>query len=204
MPDASQRGGWVAEAVPSVITAIRLVLLPVVVVLVRSGGHPVLIFLLLGVMGVTDFLDGYVARRIGGVTTFGKVFDPTSDRIVVIVMGIAFTMYHVIPLSLAIPLLVREALVSIIVIVLLVVYHRRVDVVWIGKAGTFGLLLALPLLIFHQSSGTLAHNVYLGGLVIAALGTLGLYLAGYDYIRVLLDASRASKRGVEDTKGSTT
>ena len=74
----------IRAAVPSIITAIRLVLLIPVWILLRHGHQDVTAAILLAVMGITDFLDGYVARRTGAVTTFGKIFDPLSDRVVLV------------------------------------------------------------------------------------------------------------------------
>ncbi len=134
-------------AVPSAITGIRLVLLVPVWILLMHGHHDVAVAILLAVMGVSDFLDGYVARHTGAVTTFGKVFDPLSDRVVLIVVAIAALVDHLVPTWLLVAVLLRELLVGLIVLADLIIHRHRNDVVWIGKAGTFGLLLGFPLVV---------------------------------------------------------
>jgi cardiolipin synthase len=182
------------QLVPSLITLFRLLLLPVVVVLVDKGHAPWTIAVILAIMSVTDFLDGFVARRLGAVTTFGKVFDPTSDRVIVIVLGLVFTLHHVLPLDVAIPLLVREVVVSGLVSYLALRHRHRVDVVFIGKAGTFAVLVALPLLVFHLGRGSFDHDLYLMGLLFAVAGTLVLYGAGVTYVRTFLATIRGADR----------
>lgn len=184
--DDQEQSSTLARLIPSLITSLRLFLLPVVVEMISHRSPPLFIALVLAVMGITDFLDGFVARRLGVVTTFGKVFDPASDRVVVIVVAAALTLDGLVPLALAIPLLVREAAVSLIVGYLAIIRHRRVDVVWVGKAGTFALLVALPFLVFSLAASSTAHLLYLIGVYIAGAGTLALYLAGYDYVKVLV------------------
>lgn len=137
----------VRAAVPSVITAIRLILLVPVWILLRHGHQDVAAAILLAVMGITDFLDGYVARRTHAVTTFGKVFDPLSDRVVLIVIAVVALVDHLVPTWLLVIVLVREILVAITVLADLLIHRHRNDVVWIGKAGTFGLLLGFPLVV---------------------------------------------------------
>ncbi len=134
-------------AIPSLITALRVLLLLPVWILLSHGRHDIAAAILLAVMGITDFLDGYVARRTGAVTTFGKIFDPLSDRVVLIVVAIAALLDHLVPTWLLVIVLLREILVGITVLADLLIHRHRNDVVWIGKAGTFGLLLGFPLVV---------------------------------------------------------
>ncbi|WP_298207953.1 CDP-alcohol phosphatidyltransferase family protein [Ferrimicrobium sp.] len=140
-------------AIPSIITAIRVLLLIPVWILLSHGRHDVAAAILLAVMGITDFLDGYVARRTGAVTTFGKIFDPFSDRIVLIVVAVAALVDHLVPTWLLVIVLVREILVGVTVLADLLIHRHRNDVVWIGKAGTFGLLLGFPLVVLGDGLG---------------------------------------------------
>jgi cardiolipin synthase len=136
-----------AQAIPSLITLVRLALLVPVVLLANHRSGLVLAAILLALMGVTDFLDGFVARRLDAVTTFGKVFDPLSDRVVLIAVALVALADHLVPLWLLVLVLVREVLVALTVGLDLLVHHHRNDVVFIGKAGTFGLLAGFPLIV---------------------------------------------------------
>ncbi len=174
-----------APAIPNLITATRLVLLPFFIYQVQTHASPLAIAGNLAIMGITDFVDGFVARRIHGVSTFGKVFDPTADRIVLVVVAVELIYTHYLPLAIAIPLLLREALVSILMTYLFVVRKTRVDVVWVGKAGTFALLAALPALIFAGHYGDLGTVIHTSGEIIACVGIAVLYYAGLSYVKAL-------------------
>jgi cardiolipin synthase len=136
-------------------------------------------FLLAGV-GITDWVDGYVARRFDQVSALGKVLDPVADRVVLIVGVVAILVDGSAPLWLGIMTLVREALVSVGTLSVAALGGRRIDVQWFGKAGTFGLYLAYPMfLASHAQLGnpdvwrTMAWVCAITGLVLGwiALGT---------------------------------
>jgi cardiolipin synthase len=67
--------------IPNAITFVRMLLVPLVFVLIISGENKFLAFFLFALAGLTDFLDGFVARRTNSVTEFGKAIDPLVDRL---------------------------------------------------------------------------------------------------------------------------
>src|SRR5690606_3366634 len=103
-------------------------------------------------LGVTDFLDGWIARRFDQVSELGKVLDPVADRLIFIVGGGAILLDGAVPTWFAVVVLIRELLVSAATLALAAMGARRIDVTWFGKAGTFGLLMAFPLFLAHESS----------------------------------------------------
>jgi cardiolipin synthase (CMP-forming) len=110
--------------------------------------------ILLGVLGATDWVDGFVARRFNQVSTLGKVLDPTADRLLLGVGVVAIMIDGSVPLWLGIVVLAREVLVSGAVVALALAGARRIDVQWVGKAGTFALMFAFPLfLVAHSDAG---------------------------------------------------
>ena len=68
---------------PNLISLIRLALVPVFLWLVIGADEPVWGGLLLGIIGSTDWIDGYLARRLNQVSEVGKILDPLADRIAV-------------------------------------------------------------------------------------------------------------------------
>ena len=68
---------------PNVITLVRLLCIPIFLWLLFGVHRQTAAAVLLAVLGATDWVDGYVARRYGQVSTFGKVLDPTADRLLV-------------------------------------------------------------------------------------------------------------------------
>jgi cardiolipin synthase len=140
--------------IPNLLSVGRLGLLAVFGWLLFGPHDRVAAAIVLAVAGATDFVDGYVARRFNQVTTLGKVLDPTADRIVVAVGVIAITVDGAVPGWLAGIVLGREVLVSGAVLALAALGARRIDVLWVGKAGTFGLMVCFPLfLVSHSSAG---------------------------------------------------
>jgi cardiolipin synthase len=138
--------------IPNIITFVRLGALPVFLWLLFGKEDRAAAAWLLAALGVTDFLDGYIARRYHQVSTLGKVLDPVADRLIFIVGGGAILIDGSVPRWFAIVVLVRELLVSAATIVLAAMGVRRIDVTWYGKAGTFGLLMAFPLFLASESS----------------------------------------------------
>jgi len=145
--------------VPNLLSVGRLALLCGFVVLLFDARERVAAAALLAVAGVTDFLDGFLARRLNQVTTIGKILDPTVDRIVLGTAVIAMVVYGAAPVWLVALVLGREALVSIAVLVLAALGARRLDVLFIGKAGTLGLMVSFPLLLAGHGPGSLARAV---------------------------------------------
>jgi cardiolipin synthase len=86
------------------------------------------------------------------MSNLGKVLDPVADRLVFIVGGGGILIDGSVPTWFAVAVLAREALVGGATLVLAAMGARRIDVTWFGKAGTFGLLMAFPLFLAHESS----------------------------------------------------
>ncbi len=138
--------------VPNLITLVRLLVLPVFVWLLLSEQNRPAAAGLLAVLGATDWVDGWVARRFHQTSRFGRLFDPTADRILFFVTLTAMAIDTSsngdgVPVWLIIVVLAREAIVALITVTLLALGAPPVDVTWWGKAGTFGLMFAFPLLL---------------------------------------------------------
>jgi cardiolipin synthase len=137
--------------VPNAITFVRLALLPVFLWLLFVEEDRATAAALLAALGVTDFLDGYIARHFDQISNLGKVLDPVADRLIFIVGGGAILIDGSVPTWFAVLVLVRELLVSGATLVLAAMGARRIDVTWFGKAGTTGLLMAFPLFLASES-----------------------------------------------------
>jgi cardiolipin synthase len=145
--------------IPNLLSVGRLGLLVVFCWLLFGAHQRIAADIVLAVAGSTDFVDGYVARRFNQVTTLGKILDPTADRIVLATGVISIAVFGAVPWWLAGVVLGREVAVSLAVLVLAALGARRIDVLWIGKAGTFGLLVCFPLFLLSYSTSGWAHVV---------------------------------------------
>jgi cardiolipin synthase (CMP-forming) len=133
--------------VPNAITLARLCLLPVFVWLLLGRDDRVAAAALLAFLGATDWVDGWVARRFGQASRFGRMFDPTADRLMFFVAITAMIIDGGVPVWFAVVVLCREVVVGVITAVLVLSGNPPADVTWWGKAGTFGLMFAFPLLL---------------------------------------------------------
>jgi cardiolipin synthase len=166
---------------PNLFTLLRLLCLPLFVWLLFVPGNRQAAAWLLGGLGATDWVDGYLARRLGQTSEFGKKFDPTVDRILFVVALIAIMIDGSIPIWFATAILVREVLVGgTVVIATLVFGMERFDVTWLGKTATFLLMFAVPGFLMGESSIPGAD-----GFTVAAwiLGLPGLVLSYYTAIQ---------------------
>jgi cardiolipin synthase (CMP-forming) len=161
---------------PNAITIGRLFLVGGFVAALFVADDRILAFVLLGLAGTTDFLDGYLARRLGQVSTVGKIIDPSVDRIVLATAVISATVYGAIPVWLCALVVARDAVVSATVLALAALGASRIDVNWYGKAGTFGLMCAFPLLVLGDGQSPFDDAMRVLGWVCAvpALGLLAV------------------------------
>lgn len=177
---------------PNVVTLVRLLCIPVFLWLLFGAERQTLAAVLLAVLGATDWVDGYVARRYHQVSTLGKVLDPAADRILVGTAVIAIMIHGAVPLWFGIATLARELAVAGTVLALAALGARRIDVLWIGKAGTFGLMFAYP--AFLLGYGTAGWQIPIRDFAWGA-GGVGLVLAWVAAAMYLVPARRALAEG---------
>ena len=120
-PDADEQGlGDLAVdrivTLPNIITTVRLACVPLFLWLLFGRDAPGWAGFLLGTLGATDWVDGYVARRFDQTSNFGKMYDPTVDRFMMVVGIVAIIVDGAAPWWFAWLILVREVLVSLWVV----------------------------------------------------------------------------------------
>ena len=178
--------------VPNAITLVRLACIPLFVWLLFGAHRQTVAAGVLGAIGATDWVDGFVARRWHQVSTLGKVLDPVADRALTATAVVSIMVYGAVPLWFGIATLAREVLVSVAVIVLAALGSERIDVLWVGKAGTFGLLFAYPAFLLADGTASWQQPIK----VIAwVTGTVGLTLAWVAAARYVPHARRALAAG---------
>ncbi len=165
------RSEW--RTVPNLLSFGRLAATPVLGWLIVSG-HTNFAAGLFGAMGITDYLDGYIARRTNTVTDLGTTLDPISDRVLVMTALVTMMMADILPAWLGIPVLLRDALLSIVFLALSRRGFGKPKVRRVGKTATFALLTALPGLILGPPLRT-------PGLVLFGIGGVLYYVAGFRY-----------------------
>lgn len=179
---------------PNAVTGVRLLCVPLFVWLLFGAGRQTAAAILLAVLGATDWVDGFLARRLGQVSTLGKILDPLADRILVGTAVIAVAVQGAVPVWFAAATLSREVLVSGAVLWLAARGAARIDVLWVGKAGTFGLMFAYP--AFLLANGSAAWQVPIRDIawVTGGIGLVLAWVAALSYVgpaRAALAAGRS-------------
>lgn len=183
--------------IPNAISVIRLLCAPVFLWLLFGAGERTAAFVLLAVLGATDWVDGWIARRFDQGSVLGKVLDPVADRILLLTAAVALTIDGVVPTWVGVLVLVREAIVSAGTLALAAAGAARIDVQWTGKAATFALMFALPgfLLVDVLDPGTGRDVAEVLTWVATAGGLVLGYLAAARYVPIARDALRAGRHG---------
>jgi cardiolipin synthase (CMP-forming) len=188
--------------VANVVTTVRLAGVGVFLWLLFGAHHQTVAAVLLGVLGATDWVDGQLARRLHQVSKIGKILDPAVDRVLVGTAVVAVIVHGAVPLWFGLLTVVREAVISGIVLVLAALGARRIDVLWIGKAGTFGLMVAYPgFLISHGSAGW-QQPFHVVAWIAGGAGIVLAWAAAIAYLvpaRRALAEGRAARRGRDGT-----
>jgi CDP-diacylglycerol--glycerol-3-phosphate 3-phosphatidyltransferase len=145
--------------VPNVLSALRLVGVPLFLWLMLGPEADGAAVALLMVSGTTDFLDGKIARHYGLISRVGQLLDPLADRLYVLSTLFAFVVRDVIPLWLALALVVRDLFLAALLPVLRRHGYGPPAVHFLGKAATFNLLSAFPLVLLGAGAGAAADWV---------------------------------------------
>jgi cardiolipin synthase len=179
---------------PNLFTLLRLLCLPVFVWILFGLENRQAAAWMLGALGATDWVDGYLARRLGQTSEFGKKFDPTVDRILFVVALIAIMIDGSIPIWFATAVLVREVVVGATVAIATVWFGmERFDVTWLGKLATFLLMFAVPGFLMGHSSIPGADLFTVAAWILGIPGLILSYYTAIQYIP-MIRASIASGR----------
>lgn len=132
---------------PNAFTLLRLMCIPVFLWLVFGEENRGGAAWLLAALGATDWVDGWLARRLDQMTDFGAAFDPIVDRLLFVVAVPSLMVLSSIPIFVAILALAREAVTVLLAVVAAVRGPSRIDVTWEGKTGAFLLMFAIPMFL---------------------------------------------------------
>lgn len=182
--------------IPNAISALRLLGVPVFVWLVIGLHADVLALVLLMASGVTDWADGFLARRLGQISTLGSILDPVADRLYILAVVVGLAWRDFVPWWMVLVLPLRDVLLWALVPFLRSRGYSALPVHYLGKAATFCLLYAFPLLFIARGHGTLSTIAEVLGWAFAVWG-IGLYwCAGVIYalqVRRLLRESEPKR-----------
>lgn len=180
--------------VPNAVTLLRLACLPVFLVLLFGYENRAAAAWTLGALGATDWVDGYLARRLGQVSEFGKKFDPTVDRLLFIVGLGAILIDGSMPVWFGVAVLGRELVVGgSVAIATLAFGMRRFDVTFWGKTATFLLMFAIPGFLLGASDFPGAAGFQLVSWILGVPGLVLSYATAIAYIPLIRDGVREAR-----------
>lgn len=159
---------------PNLISFLRLLGVPLFLYLVLGPEADVLALVVLMASGVTDFLDGWLARRLDQTSELGRLLDPIADRLYILAVVVGLAMRDIIPWWVALCLPLRDLLLWGLVPLLRTRGYSALPVHFLGKAATFNLLYAFPLLLLGDGDGRVAVLAQVFGWAFALWG-IGLY-----------------------------
>jgi cardiolipin synthase (CMP-forming) len=185
--------------IPNALTALRGMGVPLFIWLAlveKADGWAILV---LAIGGITDYLDGKLARLWNQTSRFGELADPAIDRIYIVATLIVLYLRDALPLWVIVLLLARDLLLGGVTIALTRNGLPPLKVTYLGKAATFNLLYAFPFLLLALSSSLAGTLAFIFGWAFAIWG-IGLYLVtGVSYFLSALKSIRVppSERIIE-------
>ena len=172
--DEAEHGDARVWTVPNALSFLRLLGVPLFLWLVLGPEADGWALAVLAASGVTDYLDGYLARRLDQASRLGEVLDPVADRLYILAVVIGLALRDVVPWWFAVILPLRDLLLWGLVPILRTRGYSALPVHFLGKAATFNLLYAFPLLLLGDGSGAAATLAKVFGWAFAGWG-IGLY-----------------------------
>ena len=183
-----------AFTVPNLISILRLAAVPVFVWLLIGENRPLAAAALLGILGATDWVDGWIARRFNQVSELGKVLDPTADRIMFLVAVFTMMIDESVAVWFGVLTLLREGVVAIAALILGALGARALKVTWVGKTSSFGLMFAFPLFLLSTAVEGAQSTLYEVIAYVIGVPSLALhYIAAFGYIPLAITALREER-----------
>ena len=166
---------------PNVLSVLRLIGVPIFVWAILAE-HDAIALATLMLSGISDYLDGKIARRFALVSRMGQLLDPLADRLYIATTLLGLAWREIIPWWLVAVLVSREALLAAVLWWIKRYGQTGLPVHFVGKAATFNLLYAFPLLLLGEGQSTFAQWALPVGWAFAWWGTVLYWIAGVMYI----------------------
>lgn len=178
---------------PNLVTLLRLLCLPIFLWLLFVRDQREAAAYLLGVLGITDWIDGWLARRLDQRSDFGAIFDPAVDRLLFIVGVGAIVIDGAVPAWFGLAVVAREVFVGVMMVGGTALGMPRFAVSQWGKNYTFALMIAFPLLLIGASNAGWALGARNAGWAIAVPGIAICYVTAVIYVPQVMNGVRQAR-----------
>ena len=176
----AHRDDWLT--LPNAITVVRLLLVVPIGILLLQDRAPVTTAVLVALFGMSDWVDGFLARRLGQTSRVGELIDPIADRTGVVAIALFLVISDHLPLWIAALIVGTDLLLAIFY-----VFHRKAKippVTWLGKVRTAAVMAGLALIVIGRIPES--DTTLLIGVVLTAVGAVLHVLTGIGYARAIL------------------
>lgn len=168
--------------IPNLLSVLRLLGVPLFLYLLLGPEADGWALVVLAVSAVTDWADGKLARLLGQYSRLGELLDPAADRLYIFATLIAFVIRGIVPWWVAALLIGRDALLAVGLRVIRRHGYVALPVHYLGKAATFCLLYAFPLLLLAQGDSGVARVALPTGIAFIIWGMVLYLWAGWLYL----------------------
>ncbi len=179
---------------PNLVSAARIAAIPLFIWLTVQPKTRLAGIVVFALVAVTDWVDGYLARRTGQVSELGRILDPVADRLAIAAALITFAVVGIVPFWAALLILLRDVAVLLGGAGILWGRRLRVDVRGIGKIATFSLMCAITWIAWGNAGGAFGDVLLVGGWLAYGVGIVEYYVAAGLYAIDVRDA--LASRGV--------
>jgi cardiolipin synthase len=176
---------------PNIITALRLIAAPIAAWLLSAARYPEALAVVI-VAGLTDWFDGFAARKLKAGGNMGVILDPLADKVLLVVLFVELALIHLIPLWMLLLTVVRDLVIVFGAALLRKFRHiAKFRPSFLGKVSTFfQIMLVLMVLVDSAFPNAVFHLLRASALVLAAIFTT---LSGIDYIRRGIEMTRRTR-----------
>lgn len=188
--------------IPNLLSFLRIALVPVFLWFLLEEMF-VSAITVLAVAGLTDFLDGFIARKLNQTTKLGKILDPVADRLYIFATLLALSVTGYVPWWLAGLVILRDLLMLVSMPILASLGYRSLPVHYLGKASTFALLYSFPLLLMGKIFEEAAFIITPLAWAFALWGVALYWWSGFVYLWqliLLIRAERANSSNVNTSQ----
>ena len=171
-----------AWTLPNVLSFLRLAGVPLVLWLILGPQADLLAVLVLALSGLTDWLDGYLARAWHQTSRIGQMLDPIADRLYILAVLIGLALREIVPWWLVVIVVGRDLFIPLLIPVLKTRGYSSLPVHFVGKVATFSLLYAFPLVLLGSGEEGWLQLAWVVGWAFAIWGTALYWYAGGLYL----------------------
>ncbi|MCW5953153.1 MAG: CDP-alcohol phosphatidyltransferase family protein [Propionibacteriaceae bacterium] len=175
---------------PNVLSFLRLLGVPLFLWLLLVRENDIWAVVVLAVGGASDWFDGYLARKWNQRSRLGQILDPAADRLYILATLIGFVARDIVPLWLLIVLVTRDVLLALMLPALRSRGFISLPVHFLGKAATFLLLYAFPLVLLGAGEEPWQLTFRVLGWALVIWGAILYWSAGALYLRQCVDVVR--------------